>query len=126
MKLKKGQVVYKDWKVKEEDYFDKRKQVMEIVYKARKIYKNAPRVGVRIITAQGGLGWINQSIIAIGEDVADESLVHVVLHELCHTWFKLEHDDNCPLMKPYYNGTEVAEKAWERFKEIVKKQAMPA
>lgn len=118
-KLRKGQVVYKDWTVKSDGYFDKRRQVMDIIYKARRIYKNAPRVEVKIMTKQGGLGWLNKNIIAIGEDVADEALVHVVLHELCHTWFGLEHDENCPLMKAEYNGTELAEKAWERFEKIV-------
>lgn len=118
-KLRKGQKVYKDWTVKSDGYFDKRRQVMDIIYKARRIYKNAPRVEVKIMTKQGGLGWMNKNIIAIGEDVADNVLVHVVLHELCHTWFGLEHDEKCPLMKAEYNGTELADKAWERFERIV-------
>jgi hypothetical protein len=118
-KLRKGQKVYKNWTIKSEDYFDKRRQVMNIIYKARRIYRNAPRVEVKIMTKQGGLGWMNKNIIAIGEDVADNVLVHVVLHELCHAWFGLEHDEKCPLMKSLYNGTELAEKAWERFEKIV-------
>ena len=118
-KLRKNQVVYKDWRVKSEGYFDKRRQVMDIIYKARRIYRDAPRVEVKIMTKQGGLGWMNKNIIAIGEDVADNVLVHVVLHELCHAWFGLEHDEKCPLMKSLYNGTELAEKAWERFEKIV-------
>jgi hypothetical protein len=122
-KLRKNQVVYKDWRVKSEGYFDKRREVMDIIYKARRIYRDAPRVEVKIITSTGGLGWVGLNIIAIGEDVASEVLVHVVLHELCHTWFKLEHDDKCPLMKPHYNGTELAEKAWARFEELVKENA---
>ena len=119
-KLRKNQVVHKDWKVKSEGYFDKRRQVMDIIYKARRIYLNAPRVEVKIITKEGGLAWLGQNIIAIGEDVADEVLVHVVLHELCHTWFKLQHNEDCLLMRAEYYGTELADKAWKRFEEIVK------
>ena len=122
-KLRKNQVVYKDWRVKSEGYFDKRREVMDIIYKARRIYRDAPRVEVKIITSTGGLGWVGLNIIAIGEDVASEVLVHVVLHELCHTWFKLEHDEECPLMKARYNGTELAEKAWARFEQLVKENA---
>jgi len=122
-KLRKNQVVYKDWKIKADGYFDKRREVMDIIYKARRIYRDAPRVEVKIITSEGGLAWLGQNIIAIGEDVASEVLAHVVLHELCHTWFKLEHDENCPLMKARYNGMELAEKAWERFEQIVKDNA---
>jgi len=122
-KLRKNQVVHKDWRVKSEGYFDKRRQVMDIIYKARRIYRDAPRVEVKIMTKEGGLAWLGQNIIAIGEDVADEALVHVVLHELCHTWFRLEHNENCLLMKAQYYGTEVADKAWERFEEIVKDKA---
>ena len=120
-KLRKGQVVHKakNWTVKSEGYFDKRRQVMDIIYKARSIYKDAPRVEVKIITDSGGLGPFKQNIICIGEDVPAEVLVHVVLHELCHTWFGIKHNDNCPLMKPFYNGTEIAEKAWETFEKIV-------
>lgn len=120
-KLRKGQVVHKtrNWTVKSEDYFDKRRQVMDIIYKARRIYHNAPRVEVKVITGNGGKGPFKQNIICIGEDVPNEVLVHVVLHELCHTWFGLEHDEKCLLMKPFYNGTEVAEKAWETFEKIV-------
>jgi ribulose-5-phosphate 4-epimerase/fuculose-1-phosphate aldolase len=124
-KLRKNQVVRKerDWVIKSDNYFDKRRQVMDIIYKARRIYTNAPRVEVKIMNKDGGLGWFNHTAIAIGEDVASEVLVHVVLHELCHTWFKLEHDEKCPLMKPHYNGTELAEKAWARFEELVKENA---
>jgi hypothetical protein len=122
-KLRKNQVVYKDWRVKSEGYFDKRREVMDIIYKARRIYRDAPRVEVKIITSTGGLGWVGLNIIAIGEDVPSEALVHVVLHELCHTWFKLEHDEECPLMKARYDGTELAEKSWERFAQIVKENA---
>lgn len=122
-KLRKNQVVYKDWRVKSEGYFDKRREVMDIIYKARRIYRDAPRVEVKIMTSEGGLAWLGQNIIAIGEDVASEALVHVVLHELCHTWFKLGHDDNCQLMKAVYDGTELAEKSWARFEEIVKENA---
>jgi len=122
-KLRKNEVVHQDWRVKSEGYFDKRRQVMDIIYKARRIYTNAPRVEVKIITSEGGLAWLGQNIIAIGEDVATEALTHVVLHELCHTWFRLEHDDNCQLMKALYDGTELADNAWRRFEEIVNERA---
>jgi hypothetical protein len=118
-KLRKNEVVYKDWTVKSDGYFNKRRQVMDIIYKARKIYTNAPRVEVKIITSEGGLAWLGKNIIAIGEGVASDVLVHVVLHELCHTWFRLGHDDNCQLMKAFYDGTEPADKAWKRFEEII-------
>lgn len=118
-KLRKGQSFQSGWTVKSENYFDKRKQVMSIIYKARDIYKNAPRVEVKIMTDNGGLGWLNKNIIAIGEDVSDTALTHVVLHELCHTWFGLEHDEGCTLMKSRYSSNEKEEIAWARFQSIV-------
>jgi hypothetical protein len=95
---------------------------MDVIYQARKLYPNAPRTEVKIMTGTSGLGWTNSNnIISIGEDVSGENLVHVVLHELVHTWFKIsKHNEKCPLMKSKY-ANESAEVAWSIFSKYSEK-----
>ena len=120
-KLKKGSKL-KNGTVLSSNYFTKRREVMDIIYQARKLYPNAPRTEVKIMTGASGLGWTNSNnIISIGEDVSGENLVHVVLHELVHTWFKIsKHNEKCPLMKAKY-GNESAEVAWSVFSKYADK-----
>jgi hypothetical protein len=104
------------------DYFDKRRKVMSIIYAAKKIYPNAPRVEVKIMTGTGGIAWLGKNCIAIGADIQKEDLVTVVLHELVHTWFKQGHDERCPLMKSRYSvGEESDMVAWKTFQKYVEK-----
>lgn len=124
--LKKGKETHKNgMTVKTNDYFDKRKEVMAIIYEAKKHFPNAPRVEVKICDKHDkilGLGWVNKStVIAINEDLKGDTLVHVVLHELIHTWFKEEHNEKCPLMKEYVYGDENIEESWKAFKKYAKK-----
>ena len=120
-KLKKGSKL-KNGTVLSNNYFAKRREVMDIIYQARKLYPNAPRTEVKIMTGTSGLGWTNSNnIISIGEDVSGENLVHVVLHELVHTWFKISrHNEKCALMKAKY-GNESAEVAWNAFSKYAEK-----
>ena len=121
-KLKKGQEL-RNGTILSDNYFAKRREVMAIVYAAREFFPQAPRVEVKIMTKDGGLGWVNENhIIAIGEEIEGDSLVHVVLHELVHTWFKVKgHNEKCPLMKSKYSDAEKAELAWAAFKKYAKK-----
>jgi len=121
-KLKKGQEL-RNGTVLSKEFFNKRKEVMAIVYAAREMYPQAPRVEVKIMTKDGGLGWTNENhIIAIGEEIEGDCLVHVVLHELVHTWFKFNgHNEKCPLMKSRYHQNESSEIAWKTFKKYANK-----
>jgi Zn-dependent peptidase ImmA (M78 family) len=124
--LKKGKETHKNgMTVKTDDYFNKRKEVMAVIYEAKKYYPNAPRVEVKICDKHErilGLGWVNKNtVIAINEDLTGDTLVHVVLHELVHTWFKKGHDEKCPLMKKHTYSDENVEESWDAFKKYAKK-----
>lgn len=83
-----------------------RREVMKHIYEAKKLIgASFPRVDVRIADANSGesaLGvartgdniiWITP--VAIGE----YDLRAVVYHEICHTVYCLDHNEDCPLMK---------------------------
>jgi hypothetical protein len=83
-----------------------RRRVIALVYAAKGLVPNLPRVEVRI-TEDGGntLGvarmgknvvWITES--AITRD--DVGLRALVFHELLHAVYATKHDDACPLMHP--------------------------
>ena len=84
-----------------------RRQVINILYEARNRGIKLPRVNVRIgesthnypnvLGVGGRLNiWITEKAINRGDDY----LCHVVLHEIGHAVFNLEHDSKCPLMAP--------------------------
>jgi Zn-dependent peptidase ImmA (M78 family) len=124
--LKKGHAVKKDGLiVKTENYFDKRRAVMAVVYEARKFYANAPRTEIKICNEHErtlGTGWINNPIIAISEELSGDRLTYVVLHELVHTWFKMSgHNEECPLMASQVQEVVDIDKAWKAFKKYANK-----
>ena len=86
--------------------YKKRRQVIDLIYEAKKEIKDLPRIEVRIGEARkkNVLGvamlkdykiWITDDAINMGEDV----LRNVVFHEIVHAVTGFEHDEKCPLMQ---------------------------
>ena len=83
-----------------------RRQVINLIYEAKKEIKDLPRIEVRIGEARkkNVLGvamlkdykiWITDDAINMGEDV----LRNVVFHEIVHAVTGFGHDEKCPLMQ---------------------------
>ena len=89
-----------------------RRQVIELIYEAKRGGVNLPRIAVRIgeqkakhknvlgiATMNGNQMWITKDAIDLGLDV----LRNVVFHEIGHAVFNLEHNNKCPLMQSRQN-----------------------
>ena len=107
MKTKK----IKNFKMNDEVY-KLRRQVIELIYEAKRGGLNLPRISVRIgeqkakhknvlgvATMNGNQMWITKDAIDLGLDV----LRNVVFHEIGHAVFNLEHNNKCPLMESKQN-----------------------
>jgi len=91
-----------------EEVYAERRQVMDMIYRAKNLLRAngivMPRIDVRITTMRkdtttcgsarmgGNLIWIPDATLK------QPYLYKVVLHELCHTIWNIEHDQNCKLM----------------------------
>ena len=89
--------------------YSERRQVMDIVYEAKKLLGDKfERVDVRIGKANKGeialgVGRLNMNIIWIEEKTLTlhkNIRRQIVLHEIVHALTGFGHDDKCPLMKP--------------------------
>ncbi len=109
-----------------DDVYAMRRVVMGIIYECLKIKRDLPRVEVRITTKQGrvlGKATVNSSAphVSVMDYVIksqDENLItHVVLHELCHTWFNLQHDEKCHLMRSVLDKPLTKTEAFDTFKK---------
>lgn len=101
---------FNNYKMNDEVY-QLRRKVIELIYEAKKTIKDLPRVEVRIgesANCKHTLGiaqmkackiWITEKAIGRGTDY----LRHVVYHELAHAVYGAEHDTKCPLMAPTIN-----------------------
>ena len=98
---------FKNFKMDNEVY-QLRKKVINIIYEVKNLGLNIPRVDVRIgehkkcnvlglARLKDNIIWITKSAISKG----DEHLRHIVLHELLHTIYGCEHDSKCTLMNAY-------------------------
>jgi len=101
----------KNFKMNDEVY-KLRRQVIELIYEAKRGGVNLPRIAVRIgeqkakhknvlgiATMNGNQMWITKDAIDLGLDV----LRNVVFHEIGHAVFNLEHNNKCPLMESRQN-----------------------
>ena len=118
------------------EVFKLRQKVMDIIYDLKKDL-DLPRITVRITDNNGailGVGTMNEKVAIWITDLAFsysyKKLYHVVAHEIGHAVYKLEHDEDCPLMKATVNKgiskkkiLEVLKKA-ERNKNKSKKQEL--
>jgi|TARA_Y100000034_G_C6559365_1_gene241994 hypothetical protein len=89
-----------------------RRQVIELIYEAKRGGVNLPRIEVRIgeqkakyknllgcATMNGNQMWITKDAIDLGTD----ALRNVVFHEIAHAVFNIDHDEKCPLMESKQN-----------------------
>ena len=86
-----------------EDTYKLRRKVINIIYQAKKLIPELPRVEVRISDINGfsGLGWLNTNVIRIDArhtNMSEHKLKKLVYHEIGHSVLGLEHDDNCFIM----------------------------
>jgi len=105
-----GKKDYKNKKMNESVYAERR-VIIDLIYKIKKVLRSngleLPRIDVRIVDADRskttsiGRARMRDNIIWIPTD----SLVkyakqqyQIVLHELCHAVWGIEHDQNCLLM----------------------------
>jgi len=100
-----------------------RRQVMDVIYKAKELVPELPRLDVRIIEGNRhnilGVAQSGDCVIWIPENSLTnnvEFLPHVVLHEICHAVWSAPHDNDCPLMSPYLNLGEPP-MTWEQLSE---------
>jgi hypothetical protein len=108
---------FKNYKMNDEVY-KIRRQVIDIIYKAKKV-ADLPRIDVRVGDARHNvLGKARMGDCKIWVDVekSGKNLLQVVLHEICHAVWSIEHDDKCPLMSPIANP--ITDKvAWDCFRK---------
>lgn len=88
--------------VKHDSFRAERGRVMEIIYHLKR-FVNLPRLEVKIakrdeFTNVLGLGFFNRNAIIVPEGLNDYDLYYVVLHEVCHASFGIDHNENCLLM----------------------------
>ena len=101
-----------------------RKQVINILYQAKDFEIKLPRINVRIgnptenyknVLGVGGNKsiWITEKAINKGY----QYLLHVVLHELCHAVYNLNHNEKCKLMRSVLDKPCGITEAWKIFKK---------
>ena len=88
-----------------------RRQVIELIYEAKKEIKDLPRIEVRIGEARNhnvlGVAKLSKKQIWITKravDMSQDALRNIVYHEIVHAVTGFGHDDKCPLMKPTLDG----------------------
>jgi len=94
------------------DVYKLRRQVIELIYEAKRGKVNLPRISVRIgeqkpkhknvlgcAKMNGNQMWITKDAIDLGID----ALRNVVFHEIAHAVFNVQHDESCPLMQSSLN-----------------------
>ena len=88
-----------------------RHKVVSMLYEIKREVKDFPRIEVRIGEARNhnvlGVAKLKDKKIWITKravDMSEDALRNVVYHEVVHAVTGFEHDDKCPLMKPYMDG----------------------
>lgn len=108
-----------------EGVYKQRREVIDLIYKAKKLLRSVgiemPRIDVRITTKQPevtaiGVAQMNGNYIWIPETSLGKTyLYQVVLHELCHAIWGIEHDKSCKLMHTNLQTDLTTEMAEELF-----------
>ena len=88
-----------------------RRQVINLIYEAKKEIKDLPRIEVRIGEARKknvlGVAMLKDCKIWITDDainMGDDALRNVVFHEIVHAVTGFGHDEKCPLIKSTMDG----------------------
>lgn len=92
------------------DVYKERRVVIDLIYKAKNLLRSngieMPRIDIRITDKQKsntscGVAQMNARYIWIPSDSLKKPyLYQIVLHELCHAIWGIEHDYKCKLMHP--------------------------
>ena len=93
-----------------------RRQVINLIYEAKRGGVNLPRIEVRIgeqkakhknvlgcAKMSGNQMWITKDAIDLGSDI----LRNIVFHEIAHAVYGTKHDESCPLMGAVLNEDAV-------------------
>jgi len=89
------------------DVYKLRRQVIDLIYEAKRGGVNLPRIAVRVgeqtakhknvlgcAKISGNQMWITKDAIDLGLD----TLRNIVFHEIAHAVYGTQHDESCPLM----------------------------
>jgi len=100
----------KNFKMNDNTY-KMRRQVINMIYEVKKVFKTLPRIEVRIGEARDhnvlGVAQLKDKKIWITKravDMSQDALRNIVYHEIVHAVTGFGHDDKCPLMKPTLDG----------------------
>jgi len=97
--MKKAKIKDPKKKVMSPAVYALRRQVIDLIYEAKKLVPDLPRIEVRVTENHDsilGMAYMERNIIHITErSVASRS---VVFHEILHAVYGTEHDETCPLM----------------------------
>jgi len=97
-----------------------RRKVIKIIYQVKKI-TNLPRIDVRVGDARHnilGIAQMGDCKLWIDVGKSSKNLLQVVLHEICHAVWSIEHDEKCPLMS--HTAKPISNKiAWASFKKYI-------
>ena len=91
-----------------DEVYKLRRQVIDLIYEAKRGGVNLPRIEVRVgkqssskhknvlgcAKMSGNQMWITKDAIDLGLD----TLRNIVFHEIAHAVYGTEHDEKCPLM----------------------------
>ena len=117
----------------DESVYAERRIVMDYIYKAKNLLRangiQMARVDVRVATRETGETAVGKArmrdnIIWMPSDYLRSRFTYqVVLHELCHALWGIEHDNNCLLMHPNVQYTLSNKEAEKIFLKYAKKHA---
>ena len=116
---------FRNYKMNDEVY-KLRRQVIDLIYEVKAVY-NIPRIDVRIGESKScstlGIARLNNNIIWIAEYTINKGidfLRNVVYHELLHTIYGVEHNENCPLMQSRLENILTKQECLDIFGKYVK------
>ena len=116
---------FRNYKMNDEVY-KLRRQVIDLIYEVKEVY-NIPRIDVRIGESKScstlGIARLNKNIIWIAEYTINKGidfLRNVVYHELLHTIYGVEHNENCPLMQSRLENILTKQECLDIFGKYVK------
>lgn len=106
----------------DDEIYQLRRRVLDIIYQCKKVVPNLPRIEVRIVDLKGkatmGYAYMGQKVVHIDKDEANkasERLLVLVLHEVLHAVLATPHIESCKLMSGQYVPMTTQD-AWNVFK----------
>jgi len=112
-----------------DDTYKLRRQVINIIYDAKKMVFGIPRITVRITEnhksmlgcakIKGNILWITKRAI---KDYTPTQLRAIVYHEILHAVYGIKHNENCPLMSSVINKNITEEQCRDQFKYWLQKE----